>query len=381
MIMNTIYLRPLRVMCIITTLSLIWGANPSQANHNQCGQYFNNNESLVEKHPTIDKVIEVMERNPYDPFDLPTIPPRMFKWIGNRLSFFVGRRSLEILRDTRDYREEGMDKPIHAMGVGLVGELHMIKTRWSGIFRGGTFPVVARASISQPNPLKYDHKGRAQVRSTAMAIKIFDPNGNSHVPTANALFQNDLNGLLDNNGQPLNYLESEQTNEPDLDITKIRKAYEILTLIGVAYGSIMNPLERVNKVPFINPQIRPVHSLAEMNEQHAQDIKTPTWVMIVPKLQRPPVEESDFRLEIANTLARDGYLEFELFASDQQTQDGSKIWEPVGLLVFTRSILSAGVDKNLLFFHDSLNSSMTGQTFKIPNPIEEVEIIPIDAPH
>ena len=191
----------------------------------------------------------------------------MFKWIGNRLTFIVARRSREILKDKRDYRAVGMNKPIHPMGVGLTGTLSMQKSRWSGLFRGGTFPIIARASISQGNPFKFKSNGESQVRSTAMAIKVFsslDPN--AKVQTANAVFQNNLNGLLGRDGQPLNFLESPQTNQPGLHFSKIKHAYEIETLLGVAYGSIVSPRDHMSRIPFINPQIRPVHSWAEMGK-------------------------------------------------------------------------------------------------------------------
>ncbi len=90
-----------------------------------------------------------------------------------------------------------MEKPIHSMGVGLVGNLKMFPSQWSGIFKGGEFPVLARASISQGNPLKVKTDGSAQKRSAAMAIKVFTTvNPDEKVNTANAVFQNNLNGLL-----------------------------------------------------------------------------------------------------------------------------------------------------------------------------------------
>jgi hypothetical protein len=303
----------------------------------------------------------------------------MFKWIKGRLVFFVGQRSKEILKDTRDYRENGMEKPIHPMGVGLSGTMSIAPSRWSGIFRGGNFPVIARASISQGNPFKYDDNGKMQVRSTAMAIKIFgsqDPRLDTK--TANAVFQNNLNGLLGKDGLPLNFLESAQTNQPGIDFAKIDHAYQVETLLGVAYGAIINRHDHMSKVPFINPQIRPVHSWSEFNETNPHEVRNPVWVKIEPKLSTSPVSQSDFRLEIVNTLNRDGSIVYEISAADQQNGRGQIQWEKVGTVTFDKYYLSEGVDKNLLFPHDSLNSKFTGQKFAIPKPSKQFDSVPDD---
>ncbi len=333
----------------------------------------------ISSYSSYNKIVEVMSGRLYDETNLPVIPLQMFKWIGQKLQFFVATRSLEILRDKSDYREIGMSKPIHPMGVGLFGSIKMFETRWTGIFRGGQFPIVARASISQGNPFKYDSKNKMQVRSTAMAIKIFSSQF-PHIegPTANAVFQNNLNGLLGKDNKPLNFLESVQTNQPDLDVAKIDEVYQVQTLLGVAYGSIVNSKDHTSKVPFINPQIRPVHSWAEMGETDPSRVRTPTWVKIVPKLSRVPIDENDFRLEITKTLKQDGFLHYDLFASDIQDGLGNIKWVQVGVITFQSAILSENVDKNLLFPHDSLNSLWTGEKFKIPTPRNQYNSAPDD---
>ena len=322
----------------------------------------------VTSHSSYDQVVAVMKRKPYDPEHLPVIPIQMFRWAGHEVEFFVAKRSAQILEDKSDYRERGLNKPIHPMGVGLTGTLEMNGSRWSGVFKGGTFPVIARASISQGNPFKHDAKGNMQVRSTAMAIKIFSsPDASADVPTANAVFQNNLNGLLGSDGKPLNYLESAQTNQPGLDFSKVKAAYQWETLLGVAWGSITHKLDHMGKLPYINPQIRPPHSMAEAGENSPKDVKTPVWIKIEPRLAAPPVSEDDFRQEIAHTLARDGKLDFDFYAADTKGADGQIQWEKVGSMKFNQSILSEGVDQNLLFPHDTLNSGFTKKKFAIPN--------------
>lgn len=317
------------------------------------------------------EVLSVMEIGPYDPSQLPLIRPQMFNRQNKdrRLpEFFVGQRSKEILQEKRDYRPLPQNKPIHPMGIGLIGRLEMLPSRWSGIFSGGQFPLVARASISQGNPFELKDNGQPQPRSTAMAIKVFSPAHRVNPGrTANAVFQNDLNGLLANDGSPLRFLESSQTNHPNIDFSKIRHSYELLTLLGVALGSFKAPKDRLAQFPFINPQIRPVHSLAEFGVTDPGLVRTPTWVKIAPRREaRRPVPESDFRLEIQRTLERDGEIVYDLFASDVRDDRGRIEWTPVGRMVFTRSVLSQGVDQHLIFPHDKFHSEFTGQKMEIP---------------
>ena len=135
----------------------------------------------VEKGPgsSYTEVLKVMQQDPYDPSHLPVQPITLFRKVGKSLipSFNVAKRSREILQDTRDYRIIGEPKPIHPMGVGFEGVLSLRPTRWSGAFAGGNFPVLARASISQGNPFRYDpNTGKPQTRTSALALKIFPTN-------------------------------------------------------------------------------------------------------------------------------------------------------------------------------------------------------------
>lgn len=318
---------------------------------------------------SFNEVLNIMRLNPYNLNALPLIQPQMWKIINGRLNFLVRDRSREILVNPRDYRLEGQNKPIHPMGVGLVGSITTFNTPWTGVFSNKTYPVLARASLSQGNPHKLDEHGRMQERSTAMAIKVFNTaNLDQTVRTGNAVFQNDLNGLLGSNGQPLNFLESTQTNQPNIDFTKIRYSYEILTLLGVALGSFSTPKDRFARFPFINPQLRPPHSLGELGVDDLNQVQTPTWIKIVPQLTSPPVDESDFRLEIYKTLLRDGILIFDLYASNYQDDLGRIQWVPIGRLTFDQAILSEGVDRHLLFPHDPLNSAVTDEKLIIPGP-------------
>jgi hypothetical protein len=361
------YIQKLILVCIFTNLAWLthsW-ATPS------CSEFLTSSKTIpTKKGSSFNDVLSVMNLNPYDLNQpLPLIPLQMWKMIAGRLTFFVGDRSREILEDRRDFRIEGQNKPIHPMGVGLVGSIKTFETPWTGAFSNKTYPVLARASLSQGNPHKLDERGRMQPRSTAMAIKVFNTEDlDEPMTTGNAVFQNDLNGLLGQDSQPLNYLESTQTNQPNIDFTKISYSYEVLTLLGVAFGSLSTPRDKMSQFPFVNPQLRPPHSLGELGVENLSQVNTPTWIKIVPRLSSPPVSESDFRLEIFKTMQRDGVLSFDLYASDYQDDRGQIQWVAIGELTSNQAILSEGVDRNLLFPHDPLNSAVTDTKLVIPSP-------------
>ncbi len=325
------------------------------------------------------EVLLAMKMEPYDLKDLPVRPITLFRAIANKLlpNFFVGTRSAEILQDKRDFRTVGLPKPIHPMGVGFEGTLEMTTSRWSGAFRGGSFPVLARASISQGNPLKVSQPStigkilgstpKAQPRSTAFALKIFE-SSDPHLQqkTANIVFQNDLNGQINSDGTAIHWNQAAQTNHPALSLAKIRHFYEVLTLIGVAVGSFNTPQDRTTRFPFINPAIRPVHSLAEMGEKSVSEVRTPTWVMLRPSKQMEIVARDDFRLELYATAEKNSELVYELHATDSFDSSGQKNWERVGTLRLKNAILSKGVDEIVLFPHDTMVSSFTGAQLFIP---------------
>jgi hypothetical protein len=378
---------------MLLILLLIYNFNPAFAAIN-CSKVHRTEqiEQLLPSIASYNQVLSIMKMKPYSIESLPVIPLQMWKWFGNRLSFFVAKRSFEIIQKSkddspRDFREIGMDKPIHPMGVGLEGTLHINPTRWSGLFSGGTFPVLARASLSQGNPFKQKSNGDLQVRSTALAIKVFGTNDlDKKVKTINTVFQNDLNGLLGPEGAvpvsgrtgALNYLDSAQTNMPSLDFTKIRESYEVLTLVGVALGAFKTPKDRTKSAPFVNPQIRPVHSMAEFGIIDPEQVRTPTYIKIKPVLNDRPVEDSDFRLEIAKTLERDKKIVYEIYLADKKDGHGKIIWEQVGNLTFTNAILSQSIDQNLLFPHDRLNSDFTGKPFELPENQNQYNSVPDD---
>lgn len=319
-----------------------------------------------------------MEINPYDLNNLPTIPIRLFRFFKDRIfDFFVGSRSRAVIVEGTDVRRVGITKPIHPMGIGVSGRVNFFNSQYSGLLQGGSFPVIGRLSISQGNAGKevakswwrrfLGLKAKPQKRSVSMALKVFPTEDlNEKVITANAVFQNDLNGeVLDN------FLDGVLTNQPALDIRKIRELYEVFTLVGVARGALQNPNDIMRSSPFINPQIRPIHQLTESGLDDVTQVRTPTWLKFQFDEETAIQVHDDFRVELAATIASK-HIRYVIFAGDQLDENGEIIWEEVGEIVFDRSILSEGVDQNVLFHHSSLRSEFTGELITpstVPVPI------------
>lgn len=156
-----------------------------------------------------------------------------------------------------------------------------------------------------------------------------------------------------------NYIDGVMTNQPQLNILKIRQAYEIFTLLGVAKGALSNPNDLKKSFPYMNPQLRPLHQYAEMGVDDPSDVVTPAWIKIQAEDGQEVIKRDDFREEIAETISQKG-LRYQIFLADQVDKDGNFIWEESGYMEFSKTILSRGVDQNLLFFHDGLKSPFTG---------------------
>jgi hypothetical protein len=331
----------------------------------------------IEREPvSYNEVLKAMELRPYDVRELPTIPLQMFRFFANRLlEFFVGNRSVEILKDGRDYRKVGMDKPIHPMGIGVEGKIVFKKTKYSGVFAGGEFPMLGRLSISQGNPSKYKERtwfqrmtgapADREKRSVAAAFKVFNTQDKDEkVVTANALFQNDLNGeVLEN------YIDGVMTNQPQIDFLKIRQAYEVFTLMGVVRGALANPNDLKKTFPFINPQLRPLHQFAEMGVDDPLAVVTPTWIKLQSEDGQEIIVRDDFREELLETIQNKG-LRYDIFLADEVDEQGEIIWERAGHMEFEKTILSQGVDQNVLFHHDGLRSPFTGE-------IVDPDVVPV----
>ncbi len=338
-----------------------------------------------------NEVLDAMKENPYDLENLEHIPVRMWSFVRNRIlgsfipGFIVGQRSIEIMQVTDDYSVLPEAKPIHPMGIGMEGVIRTQPTKYSGIFRGGEFLVLSRFSISQDNVGLYwrDIFGRyhRQQRSVALAIKVFDTmDKDKKVVTGNSVFQNDLNGeVIDH------YVDGVMTNQPQLSFSAMFKniglsgrTYEFFTLIGVAMGSFSNPQDQRSASDDdqdsnpINPQIRPIHQLTELGEEHPSQVKTPKWIKIQHRSTGEVIHEGDFRLELSLYIDANGSLIYDIFLGDELDEEGEIIWDYAGEMEYTDWILSEGVDKKYRSLHSALRSRFTGEIINpstVPKPV------------
>lgn len=322
---------------------------------------------------SFNQVAQYLNYNRYDTNQLPVYDIELFKFFSDALfQNLVAKRSKEILTNGADFRIKGMRKPIHPMGIGFTGKIEFVKNPYSGIFKSKSLPVIGRLSISQGNPFKHslEDSSLKQKRSTSLALKIFNTQDlNEKVVTANAVFQNDLNGEILNN-----YLDGVMTNQPVLDFKKIKQSYEWFTLLGVVHGSLNSPSDQSNLGLGINPQYRPLHQLSEVGEINPSMIKTPTWLKFQLAKEIKIVKKDDFREEISETLIENGQIIYDIF-SGELDQNNREQWVKIGKLIINNTYLSKGVDENIIFHHSSLRSEMTGM---IINPTHIVTPIKID---
>ncbi|MEO0336746.1 MAG: hypothetical protein AAF202_10140, partial [Pseudomonadota bacterium] len=155
-----------------------------------------------------DRVLDALTADPYDYFDLPVIDVDLFRnW-----NMEVASRSRDILTERHVIKPEWSTKTIHPMGIPVAGTMHFFGTDlqgYSGVFRGGSFPILGRFSLSQGNPFRLAPQTRwqwlrgippqPQPRSVTMGLLLFDPDvdASSVSPIVSLVLQNDLNGKLD----------------------------------------------------------------------------------------------------------------------------------------------------------------------------------------
>lgn len=107
-----------------------------------------------------------------------------------------------------------------------------------------------------------------------------------------------------------------------------------------------------------------------MGVDNPADVVTPKWIKIQAVDCQEVVVRDDFREEFAKTVAQKG-LRYDIFLADSVDENGDIMWESAGHIDFENTILSEGVDKNLLFYHDGLRSPFTGElldTEVVPKP-------------
>lgn len=346
-------------------------------------------------HPiaTYDDVERVIRVGPYPYEQLPIIPIVNFDF---RTGVFeVGNRSRDILVERDVFSPIPEPKPIHPMGIGIQATMEFFagSSPYSGVFRGGRFPVQGRFSISQGNPTRFEERrsfpvfGRRrlipQVRSTTMGLLLFDPAvpRDQASPIVSLVLQDDLNGKLDPvTGESPYVLEQTVFNKPVFDPKqlldpKLARLYHYGTLAGVIWGARQSPFERVSADPYgiesttlgVNALLRPPHGFANFGETDPARVNPPVWLRFVPRLAENPevVRADDFRKEVYETLLK-GPIVYDIDAGHEFDQGSqSVVWRRVGEFRINRAFLpSVGADQILRIQHadTAMINYFTGQS-------------------
>ena len=325
-----------------------------------------------------DNVLAEMIADPYDYNNLPTIPIVNFNFRTGE--YEVGIRSRDILKERHIVREVRKRKPIHPMGIPVEGKMVFYKNdKYSGVFKGGTFPIQSRFSISQGNPLRFEKRtgrqirrglpAKPQVRSVTMGILLFDPNvpKDEKSPVVSMVLQNDLNGKINaETGEADYFLEEPLFNKPVFDpkllLPPTGKLYHWGTLSGVFFGALQNQFEKTDAdgqgvestTLGVDPLLRPVHGLANFGETDPSKIKPPVWVKFVPREDNPAiVRMDDFRKEIYESISQNGARTWDIYVSDTVNMNtGEVLWEKAGYFeVDTVHLPSDGSDRGITVPH------------------------------
>lgn len=330
-----------------------------------------------------EDVLTAMIANPYDYSNLPTIPIINFNFQTGE--YEVGNRSRDILRERHVILNEYRRKPIHPMGIPVSGSMTFFKSnKYSGVFRGGTFPILSRFSISQGNPSRFEPRSQMQislnrtpspqVRSVTMGILLFDPNVASDQvsPIVSLVLQNDLNGKVnENTGQADYFLDETVLNKPEFDprglLPPTGRIYQYGTLGGVFFGALQTPFELTEAdaqgieatTLGVDPLLRPPHGFANFGENDPSKIRPPVWMKFVPRASNPPlIKMDDFRQEIYESLIQNGPRTYDIYVSDtfnSLTKD--KIWEHAGFFTVDNAYLpSAGSDMGMIVPHGDVTN-------------------------
>ena len=341
-----------------------------------------------------NEVRAALQSDPYDYANLPTIPIVNFSLDAWRAGADVFTRSIQILIERHVLLEVPRPKPIHPMGLGIAGTLEFYpgQTDYSGVFRGGSFPVLGRFSISQGNPgrteLRREHLGVVgpiqeipQVRSTTMGLLVFDPKLEAHQisPIVSLVLQDDLNGKLASDGESPFVLEQTILNKPEFDPSKLTdrelaRLYHFGTLAGVFVGARSSFLERVGEDPNgveetrfgVNALLRPPHGFANFGETDPDQIKSPVWMKFVPRGLNLHRRLDDFRKEVFETIRDGGPVIYDVFAGHEFVRATGEIrYQHVGEFRMEEAFApSKGADQRVIIPHADVSplNFFTNQT-------------------
>lgn len=225
------------------------------------------------------------------------------------------------------------EKLLHPNGVCFAGEWTVTQvTPYSGYFRTGAKGLmIGRASTTLGDTDRGDKRG------FAFAGKIYDSlDPKQEADTANFFTIDVLSGT-----KAKRYLDVEMTNEP---ATGFR-----LSGIGLALkvASIFSQADS-------NPGFRPVTEIASLGLKETEKLKSPKYIKLQSANSNDKNSESDFRLELLETLRVSG-LKFNVLVNDHSSDPESASWMKIGEMEMKEGIISYGCDRRLHFPHPKLN--------------------------
>lgn len=262
------------------------------------------------------------------------------------------KHATRTLSSNADFIElESKQKLLQANGICFAGTWRIAKdSPYSGLYASNTnIPVIARASVSLSGTKQNDK------RAFGMAIKLFPGALEDGVSTQNIFVMHSLGGT-----KTKHILSLSMTNEPELG--ELPPFSQLLT----AYR-LESDLEQADKTfskEKANARFRPVSQLGKVEvnttEKRSQKIASnafhaPHWLKIAPSSDTVFVDRDDFREELNVSLYPNNEITWDIFAAEKNKNGvASALWQPIGTLTVSESVVSLTCDTRLHFTHPAI---------------------------
>ena len=272
--------------------------------------------------------------DPYPFFPHYKVSKKLFDQAGENLLLRHAKRTLASKADFVELASG--QKLLQANGICFAGTWEMGENSpYTGLYEKGVrIPAIVRASVS------LNGTTQSEKRAFAIAVKLFPSNQHS----VNFFLMHSLGGT-----RTKHVLSLPLTNEPQLG--ELPPFSQLFT----AYR-LEQDLESADKMfsgDKANARFRPVSHLADINTESSI---SPYWLRATASSQTPLVDKDDFReeLNVAHYPNREIVLDIHAAPFNANGADNA-VWQDIGRLKLTESVVSLTCDTRLHFAHPTIH--------------------------
>ena len=256
------------------------------------------------------------------------------------------------LSSNADFVElETKQKLLQANGICFAGIWRIANdSPYSGLYASSTnIPVIVRASVSLSGTKQKDK------RAFGMAIKLFPGSHADGISTENLFVMHSLGGT-----KTKQVLRLAMTNEPALG--ELPPFSQLLTAYRLE--SDLEQADQLFSKDSANARFRPVSHIgkvdvrnAPVNTQKAEkrSFYAPRWLKLIPSPDTVYVDKDDFREELNVFHYPNHEIKWEIHAANENEAGvDSALWQHIGTLTVTASVVSLTCDTRLHFNHPAI---------------------------